>query len=238
MKREWIALAFAMVLPSGFAYVYFVALGSSDHGQSNTALRIAYPVAKSVQFFLPLLFVFIAGSLGFANATHLARHRLLSVAMIFGLVVGIAIIVVAQLMRDSVLIDVPVRVAQKVAEFGAATPLRYLALASFLSFVHSFLEEYYWRWFIFAWLRKWLAFEPAALLSSLAFAGHHLFVLGIYFPGQLLSAAVPFTLGIALGGLFWAWLYERSRSLLGPWISHMIVDAAIMAVGYKMVFMQ
>jgi uncharacterized protein len=238
VKREWIALAFAMLLPSGLAYVYFVALGPSADGQTNTALLVAYPAAKLFQFSLPLLFMFRAGSVGFGDSTNPARPRLMKFAMLFGFVVAAAIIVVAQLLQDSVLVGVPAQVAKKVAEFGAATPLRYLALAAFLSLLHSFLEEYYWRWFIFARLRTLLPFIPAAVLSGLAFAAHHLFVLNIYLPGQFWSAAVPFTLGIALGGVFWAWLYERSWSLLGPWLSHMIVDAAIMAVGYKMVFLR
>lgn len=44
------------------------------------------------------------------------------------------------------------------------------------------------------------------------------------------------TLAVAVGGAFWAWLYHRSGSLLGPWISHMLVDAAIFGVSYQLAF--
>jgi membrane protease YdiL (CAAX protease family) len=40
---------------------------------------------------------------------------------------------------------------------------------------------------------------------------------------------------VAVGGALWAWLYRRSGSLLGPWLSHMLVDAALMAAGWDMV---
>ena len=46
---------------------------------------------------------------------------------------------------------------------------------------------------------------------------------------DLLSAAV------AIGGAFWAWLYERSGSLVGPWMSHLLVDAGIFLVGFDLV---
>jgi membrane protease YdiL (CAAX protease family) len=58
-------------------------------------------------------------------------------------------------------------------------------------------------------------------------------VLSTYFgwwtaPTLLLSAAV------AVGGAFWAWLYARTGSLYGSWLSHAIVDAGIFAVGYAL----
>lgn len=44
-----------------------------------------------------------------------------------------------------------------------------------------------------------------------------------------------FSVSVAVGGVFWAWLYDRSGSLLGPWLSHLLVDAAIFTVGYGLV---
>ncbi len=38
------------------------------------------------------------------------------------------------------------------------------------------------------------------------------------------------------GGAYWAWLYHRSGSLLGPWLGHLMADAAIFAVGYRIAF--
>ena len=42
--------------------------------------------------------------------------------------------------------------------------------------------------------------------------------------------------GVATGGAVWAWLYERTGSLWAAWLSHLLVDTAIMAVGYDLVF--
>lgn len=234
MKWQWAFLALSMLLPSAMGYGYFVALGSNEAGQTNRALLTAYPISKVIQALLPIIALVLFGPL--ICVSQPTRRNGLQWGLAFGIATTVLIFVVAHLLRDSVLIDVPARVAQKVAEFGTATPARFLALAAFLSVAHSLFEEYYWRWFVYARLRQWLPFLPAALLSGITFSSHHLFVLDYYLPGRFWSAAVPFTLGIAIGGMFWAWLFEQTRSIVGPWLSHMIVDAAIMAVGYKMIF--
>jgi membrane protease YdiL (CAAX protease family) len=109
-------------------------------------------------------------------------------------------------------------------------------MAAFIAVAHAALEEYYWRWFVFGRLRRHLAVGAAAVLSGLAFMGHHVLVLAVYFPGRFWGAAVPLSLAIAVGGVVWAWLYHRSGSLLGPWLSHVLVDAAIMLIGYDLMF--
>jgi CAAX protease family protein len=96
------------------------------------------------------------------------------------------------------------------------------------------LEEYYWRWFVFGRLRRHLAFAPAAALSSLAFMSHHVIVLSVYLPGYFWVAVVPLSLCIAAGGCMWAWLYEQTRSIYAAWLSHLLIDAAIFAIGYDL----
>ena len=64
--------------------------------------------------------------------------------------------------------------------------------------------------------------------------GHHVIVLREFFEeapwlAWLLSSAV------AIGGVFWAWLYERTGSLFGPWLSHLLIDAGIFWIGYDLV---
>jgi membrane protease YdiL (CAAX protease family) len=44
-----------------------------------------------------------------------------------------------------------------------------------------------------------------------------------------------FTLAIVIGGAFWAWLYRRTGSLAGPWLSHALVDATIFVIGWDLI---
>jgi membrane protease YdiL (CAAX protease family) len=126
------------------------------------------------------------------------------------------------------------QIRAKIAGFGIDSVAQYVALGVFYSLAHSFLEEYYWRWFVFGQLRRLTPLWIAILVSAAGFMAHHVLVLSMFFgwwtvPTLLLSATV------AIGGAFWAWLYDRSHSLLGPWLSHLIVDAGIFFVGYQLV---
>ena len=74
----------------------------------------------------------------------------------------------------------------------------------------------------------------AIVISSLGFMAHHVLVLGHFF-GFNSFACWFFSLCVAVGGAFWAWLYERTGSLLGPWLSHLLIDAAIFLIGFDLV---
>ena len=110
----------------------------------------------------------------------------------------------------------------------------YFALGAFYSICHSLLEEYYWRWFVFAELQKLTPRLVAIAVSSLGFAAHHVIVLAKYF-GYASPLTWVFSLGVAIGGVIWAWQFSRSQSLWGIWLSHLLVDAAIFLIGYDMV---
>ena len=128
------------------------------------------------------------------------------------------------------------QIQAKVSGFGLDSPASYLVLTAFLCVVHSFLEEYYWRWFVHAGLRDRLPQALAIPISSLAFAAHHVVILHVYFPDRFWSATVPFSLAVAIGGAMWAWLYDRTGSLAGPWVAHAFADAALMAIGYDLLY--
>jgi uncharacterized protein len=122
-------------------------------------------------------------------------------------------------------------VGTKLGGFGIGTVGGYLLLAVFYSVFHSLLEEYYWRWFVFGHLRRSLPVPAAAILSSLAFMSHHVLVVGeLAGDYGLRTWILASTVGAA--GLIWAWLYHRSRSLYGPWLSHALADAALLWIGY------
>jgi len=131
----------------------------------------------------------------------------------------------------------PGRILDTLMALGLATPARYLALALGLSLVHSLFEEYYWRWFLLDQLERRLPLPVASTLASLAFASHHFIVVDSFLGGtHRLTVTLPVTLLVAAVGGLWGWLFDRYRSLLAPWLSHLLVDAAVMAIGWHMVF--
>ena len=65
---------------------------------------------------------------------------------------------------------------------------------------------------------------------------HHVIVLAVYLPAQYRVAVLFFSAMVAVGGLLWARLYEKSGSLYAPWLSHLIVDVALMVIGYDLMW--
>jgi membrane protease YdiL (CAAX protease family) len=125
--------------------------------------------------------------------------------------------------------------AAKAASLGMGSPERFILGGVLLSSIHALLEEYYWRWFLFGGLRRFMPVAAAVLVSSLAFTAHHVILLASFF-GELWPATIFFSFCVAVGGAAWAWIYHRSGSLLGPWISHAMIDAGIFIVGYDLVW--
>ncbi|MCA9238898.1 MAG: CPBP family intramembrane metalloprotease [Planctomycetales bacterium] len=227
--EPWV-LAVAMLLPTLVTWGYF----GQSREPSGQSPQLAYLVGKVVQFGLPLVVYFWA--LKKRPQWRLGKASWTSAGLVFGgLVLVAAWFGYAWLAGTQPFLDALGPVQNKVNQLGITTPLRFVMLGVFYSLCHSFLEEYYWRWFVYGRLRAYLSELPAAVLSSAAFTLHHLLVLSVFFSGAPLVGVV-LSLCVLVGGLYWAWLYERSGSLLGPWLSHLLVDAGIFAVGFQMVF--
>lgn len=108
----------------------------------------------------------------------------------------------------------------------------FVVFSLFLSFVHSAIEEVYWRWFLFGHLCQRVPARGAAVLAALAFAAHHFLILAAF--TTLLWTAVG-GLVVALAGWVWCDLYRRTGSLLGSWVSHVLVDLAVLGVGWHLI---
>ena len=219
----------AMVLPTVAAFFYFV--------QAQTLpvvwQRSAYGLGKLV-LLLPLVWHFRVERLPLPRVPRSVAW--VPIGLAFGAFVSLAMLVLyyAALRGSPPFLDAAEAVRDKLIGFGLDSPATYAAFGVFVSLLHSALEEYYWRWFVFGRLRDYLAFMPAAVVGSLAFMAHHVVILGVYFGWGSLTH-VLFSLGVAVGGFVWCWIYHRSGSLLGPWLSHALVDAAIFVVGYDLV---
>jgi membrane protease YdiL (CAAX protease family) len=235
MKRDLAVLAFALAFPTLAAWGYFVAARTDGDGVNRLGQAL-YTASKVVQFSLPVVYLWFADRVRLRPAKPTAAG--LGLGAGFGvIVVGLLWVNYATWFRElGLATDMASRLRAKVAEFGIRTPAQFSVLALFVAVPHSFLEEYYWRWFVHGGLRRHLPATAAGALSSLGFMGHHVVILNAYLPGRFWEVTLPLSLAIAAGGAVWAWLYDRTRSVYGPWASHLLVDAGVMVVGYDLIF--
>src|SRR5262249_5709535 len=154
-----------------------------------------------VQFAFPLLWVVLIERrpFGLSGPTFSA----LSLGTGIGLLNGAAVLGGYALLahRPDFFAGSAERIRSRILEFRLNSPARYLLFCLFLAVLHSLLEEYYWRWFVFGRLRQRLRPIWANLLSSAAFTAHHVLILAVFFPGRFWRMAVPLSAGVALGGV-------------------------------------
>jgi uncharacterized protein len=236
VKREGLVLALAMLYPTVLAALYMVALPAT--GADPRVVQAAWLGGKVVECVLPLLCVRWADGHWPRPAAPTRRGLALGLGAGLALAALMLLLYFAVLRHHHLFGSAPARVRQKVVEFGLDTPAAFIAFGCFLSVVHSLVEEYYWRWFVFGRLRRLLPAGAALVLSSAAFAAFHLVDLAALFPGRFLTLALPLAVCVGLGGACWCWLYGRSGSLYGPWLCHLVVDVALMTVGYDLAFVR
>jgi len=223
-------LAAGLVFPPLAAWIYFVVYAASP------ALPTLYAACKIAQFALPIVWLLLL-------ARRLPGRSLFSARGLAGgaaggalLAAGVLIFHLLVLRGSDLAAGAAPRIAARLEVLHCATPTRFLALALFLSVAHSFLEEYYWRWFAFGRLRAYLGMSWAVAVSSAAFAAHHVIVLHAFIGTGRFGATVLLSSAVAAAGALWAWQYARSRTLVPIWVSHTLVDLAIMAMGYDLVW--
>lgn len=226
-RRDWFAVLFALVLPTFVTLVYFV----WAEGLNETLQQLIYLVAKIVQFGFPVFWVVVV-------QRHRPRPWPVSWAgVLLGVVFGLLVFAAGMAVYHGWLKSADFFVAavgpiqEKIAGLGLDAAWKFAALGVFYSLCHSLMEEYYWRWFVFDQLKRLMPLWPAIVVSALGFMAHHVLVIGAFF-GMASPATWLLSAAVAIGGLFWAWLYDRSGSLMGPWLGHLLVDAAIFAIGY------
>ncbi len=210
-RAEASALVIALGLPTLATWVHCVLLADCGAGTK----QIAYSAGKVVPFAFLLVWV-----LAIERRRICLRRpncRGLPEAVVFGVLVLVGMLVgyYGWLGPAGHLDAAGLVVRGELNRAGVDTPAKYMGFGAFIIVLHSLWEECYWRWYVFGGLRRMVS-------------------LGRYFEGLSL-ATVGFSLAVAVGGGVWAWIYDRSESLYGPWLSHLLVDAGIFVVGYQMV---
>ena len=235
-KYDIVVLWFAIFFPSVVTYVYFNLLASS----APVLQQSAYGVGKALQFGLPVVWVwlFFRNRLSFRSGSasesgQAGGKSSIGLGIGFGLLVVVTMVVLFVLaIADS---PVGVRLAdmvkEKINSMELNSVVMYAAVGLFYTVFHSFLEEYYWRWFVYDLSKRFYSQWVSNVISSVGFAAHHVILLGFFF-GWESPWTYVISAGIAVGGVVWAWMYQRDQTLWAAWISHAIVDAGIFTLGY------
>jgi membrane protease YdiL (CAAX protease family) len=245
--RYWFVLVFALAFPTLATWLYFVHFAGAEAWIQKTSLF----VGKVLQFVAtPIVLLWLSKkqwAQSMQQVSHIPEPQTVSnevqspqkpfsfvipVGIISGLLIGGTIILA------SVFWLIPARELQsldeimraKLNDFSISSKTLFAALGLFYALFHSGMEELYWRCLVDRQLRPLMHPAASIAISSLGFMAHHVVIMGTYL-GWTNPLAYLASLGVAIGGLIWAYFDRTQGRILGAWISHGLVDASLFIVG-------
>jgi len=122
-------------------------------------------------------------------------------------------------------------IAGELSKIGV-NKLTYPFVALTIAIVNPFMEEYFWRGFVFRVFAKytniWFAYATGVL-----FALHHMLIVGGWFNWWQFLLVTSF---LAVVGVLFNYSYHKTGSIYASWIVHMVADIVIVVIGWFLVF--
>ena len=120
-------------------------------------------------------------------------------------------------------------VTTSLTEGMGITKDNYIYVALYISFMNSFLEEFFFRGFGFIIMKKYTNRIFAYILSPVLFAFYHAGMTSSMFEPLLLALVL---LGLVLGGVIFNFLNEKNGNIYSSWFTHMFANFAMHTVGF------
>ncbi len=121
------------------------------------------------------------------------------------------------------------KIAGSLTENAGVTKENFLFVSLYISFANSFLEEFFFRGFVFTNLKQLSGKKIAYLFSAAAFSLYHVaMMIGWFSPALFLLVMV----GLMAGGIIFNWINEKLDTIYGSWLTHMFANFAINTIGF------
>lgn len=105
----------------------------------------------------------------------------------------------------------------------------FIFVSLYISFVNSFLEEFFFRGFAFLNLKRITSRKFAYLFSATVFAIYHIAMMIGWFKLDIFLIIMA---GLFAGGLIFNYLNEKSGTVYPSWLVHMFANFAINTIGF------
>jgi membrane protease YdiL (CAAX protease family) len=217
-KLKWLVLI-GLILP------IFLQLFSHVIQSNDAVSQIAYILSKLLFITAPLLFWLLTRQpIVEPGGTH-KKFSLVS-----GLALSISIFAVLYSVLELIR-PFGATIGEALSVLGLTQ--NFLLYSALIIIFNSLLEELFWRYAIFGGLRQMLSLKWAMIISSLGFAGMHL----MYYTGLFdsLSIILLLTTITFCFGMFWAWLYQKTKSIPHVWVNHMLVNVPLFYIEYLII---
>lgn len=105
----------------------------------------------------------------------------------------------------------------------------FIYVTLYISFINSFLEEFFYRGYSFITLKKHVNRIIAYIFSSSLFAIYHI---GMILESFNFKDIILVVIGLFIGGCIFNYLNEKTNNIYPSWIVHMFTNFGINTVGF------
>ena len=113
------------------------------------------------------------------------------------------------------------------------TQENYIMVATYFCIGNSFLEEFFFRGYIFLNLYEVGHKKFAYNFSAILFALYHIAIFRTWFSVGILLLCL---LGLYIGAIIFNYVDTKSNNFLNSWIIHILADIMIASIGYMYLF--
>ncbi len=161
------------------------------------------------------------------NILNKLDKKQLRIGVLFGIASFTILIIAYNVLRDiinfqAIVIDLQTR--------SKVTPRNFTLIGAYITFGNSFLEEFFFRGFIFLNLYKLNYKKVAYLYSSVLFGVYHISIFQTWFNTWLIMLSLFGLISIAI---VFNWLDTKSDNFINSWIVHILADSAIILIGFR-----
>jgi membrane protease YdiL (CAAX protease family) len=169
------------------------------------------------------------------NSEKVSNFRMLlkqsKIGGILGAGVMIIILVAYFVLKQYIDLDL---IADELTQNSKVNAFNFPAIALYIIIGNSFLEEYFFRGFIFLSLYNKGYTKLAYIFSSLLFAVYHVAIFKTWFNPVIIGIAL---LGLFAGGIIFNYIDTKINSIANSWVVHIFADLAIILIGIKMFYL-
>ena len=182
-----------------------------------------------ILFFLVLpLFYFVINREAAVDFKKLFRFRKKGLLLSLLLGIGIYAVIVGGFFLTRNVFDYSA-VTKNLTEGMGITKENYIYVAVYISFMNSFLEEFFFRGFGFILMKKYTCRGFAYIFSPVLFAFYHVGMTAAMFEPVLMILVMT---GLVAGGLIFNYLNDKNENIYSSWFTHMFANFAMHTVGF------
>lgn len=122
-------------------------------------------------------------------------------------------------------------IASELQQKSKITPGNFALVGLYITLGNSFLEEFFFRGFIFLNLYNMRKNRLAYVYSSLLFGLYHIAIFKTWFSIWIILLCLA---GLITVGFVFNWLNTKSNSFINSWAVHILADSAIIIIGLRM----